>query len=306
MSNDKLGGAERVAENTSPEETQEIVTSRMRERGQSTVSKKAVQLQELRVEYVPITSIGPNQYNPNRQNESDFELLCKSIREDGFTQPVIVHRQSMKIVDGEHRWRAACKLGYSEIPIVLVDMTEEQMKIATLRHNRARGSEDIELSQQVLRDLQSLGAMDWAQDSLGITDDELNSLLETTTAAEALAGDDFTEAWVPDFSARDSDAIDSGIGTRGRVSERPTGGEQMIALTAGAAVAIKQQEQKIKNAPTEQARQEAARDGGVFRVSALYADAEAVLVRRVLGNEPAVRMVDLCRKWVARQSPAPS
>ena len=79
-------------------------------------------------------------------------------------------------------------------------MGEAQAKIATLRHNRARGSEDIQMATDVLRDLESLGALDWAADSLDMDDTELQRLLEDIPAAESLAGDEFSEAWAPGAS----------------------------------------------------------------------------------------------------------
>jgi hypothetical protein len=166
-------------------------------KGKAKVEKLNNKLERLVIEYAPIDSIHNNSYNPNRQSDHDFQLLLASIREDGFTQPIIVQRASREIVDGEHRWRAARELGYTEIPIVLTDMTPEQMRIATLRHNRARGSEDVELSVQVLRDLEKLGALDWAQDSLLLDDVELNRLLEDIPVPEALMAEAFTEAWEP-------------------------------------------------------------------------------------------------------------
>ena len=175
--------------NTTPEATQKAVTEKIIKKGKKEIDKKNVSLKELAIEYVSVDSIKPNNYNPNRQSEHDFELLLKSMEEDGFTQPIIVQQSTKMIVDGEHRWRAATVLGYTEIPVVFVEMTPEQMRIATLRHNRARGSEDLELSVQVLRDLQELGALDWAQDSLMLSDDEINRLLDDIPVPEALAND---------------------------------------------------------------------------------------------------------------------
>ena len=40
---------------------------------------------------VPVYQLKPNQYNPNQQNVDSFDLLIKSIQEDGFTLPVIVN-----------------------------------------------------------------------------------------------------------------------------------------------------------------------------------------------------------------------
>ena len=75
-----------------------------------TIEKTNERLGVLEIEYVALTDIQPNDYNPNRQSDHDFELLQRSITEDGFTQPVIAHRATKQIVDGEHRWRAAHSL----------------------------------------------------------------------------------------------------------------------------------------------------------------------------------------------------
>ena len=48
------------------------------------IKKNFKQLKEFKVEIVPIHELKPNEYNPNRQSEAEFELLLKSMREDGF------------------------------------------------------------------------------------------------------------------------------------------------------------------------------------------------------------------------------
>lgn len=161
------------------------------------VKKNFNTLQVLKVEYVSVTSIYPNPYNPNRQSDREFELLLKSMEEDGFTQPVVVQRKDNSIVDGEHRWRAANRLGMKELPVVFVDMTPAQMRVSTLRHNRARGSEDIELTIKMFQDLRSLGALDHAIDSLGMTEKEMNFLIDDLPAPEQMAAEEYHSAWVP-------------------------------------------------------------------------------------------------------------
>ena len=151
---------EQVVVNTTPEDTQRRVSEKVKKKGKRTVDKKNKSLETLNVEYVNVNDIHPNEWNPNRQSDHDFELLLKSMSEDGFTQPVVCIRTEdgrVKIVDGEHRWRAAHTLKFEEIPVVITPMTEEQAKIATLRHNRARGSEDIDLTAELLRDLEKMG-----------------------------------------------------------------------------------------------------------------------------------------------------
>lgn len=142
------------------------------------IVKNNVVLDKLDVVYLLVDELKPNDYNPNRQSEHDFELLCKSIAEDGFTQPVVALRSTKEIVDGEHRWRACKALGHKDIPVVLVDMTPEQMRIATLRHNRARGNENAVLASEVLKELHELGALSHAQDSLMLDDIEVAKMLK--------------------------------------------------------------------------------------------------------------------------------
>lgn len=105
--------------------------------------------QEICVTYVPIDELKPNDYNPNRQSEEEFEMLVRSIIDDGCTIPIVVNRETNVIVDGEHRWRACAVLGYLQVPVVYVDFTESQRRMATLRYNRARGKEDMQVAKDV-------------------------------------------------------------------------------------------------------------------------------------------------------------
>jgi ParB-like chromosome segregation protein Spo0J len=261
------------------------------DKGRKAVEKKARTLQRLTVEYVPTDSLRPNDYNPNRQSEHDFELLLRSMREDGFTQPIIV-QPDLTIVDGEHRWRAARTLGLAEVPVVKVDMTPEQMRIATLRHNRARGSEDVELTAQLLRDLRELGALDWAADSLLLDDVELQRLLDDIPAPEALAAPEFSDAWVP-------------LGTRyGREDQQGEVQPQRIeGVTPAAADILRERERRLAEAKTEEERQMiAAERRDLYRVALTFTDTEAKIVREVLGDRPAQRLLDLCKAELARRT----
>jgi ParB-like chromosome segregation protein Spo0J len=285
--------------NTTPEATQKAVTEKIIRKGKKEIEKKNVSLQELAIEYVSIDSIKPNNYNPNRQSEHDFELLIKSMEEDGFTQPIIVQKATKMIVDGEHRWRAASVLGYKEIPVVYVDMTPEQMRIATLRHNRARGSEDMELSVQVLRDLQELGALDWAQDSLMLTDEEVNRLLEDIPVPEALANDDYSQSWEPsELSDEDSQITNT---TSRQVDGTTHGGEMITAASTKAVETIKERQALIQIAKNEEEREMARQQTKLYRVSLIFANEEAEIIEKVLGKEPALKLLELCKKELSTE-----
>jgi len=278
--------------NTTPEQTQQAVMSKRLERkGRVAIEKTGELLERLQVEYQPIDSIQPNEYNPNRQDEHTMELLINSITDHGFTQPIIINAENV-IVDGEHRWRAAQALGMAEIPIVKVDMSDEQMRIATISHNRARGSHDIELEVQVLRDLESLGALDWAQDSLMISDDEITKLLEDIPAPESLADEDFSTAWEPDklYDQKDDDFL-----AQSETFTQELDKQHTRSMTPETLNRVREREQQIKAAKTEQDRDAAKNDKAFYRLSLVFHGDEAEMVKSVLGKEPAQRIVKLCR-----------
>jgi ParB/RepB/Spo0J family partition protein len=265
-------------------------------KGQAKVEKKNKVLKELNVEYINPKDIKPNDYNPNRQSEHDFNLLLKSMEEDGFTQPIVVQKSTRQIVDGEHRWRAAQHLGHAKIPVVFVDMTKEQMRIATLRHNRARGSEDIELSAQVLRDLQELGALDWAQDSLQLSDIEMNKLIEDVSAPDALADEEYSAGWVPDDI---DDPAAEAENTQQTVKDDGQGNTMSTAMSAKAVEAQRHREKAIAEAKTEEEKQMARKESALYRLYLTFAGDQADLVKGVLGESPAETVVNLCEKFVA-------
>lgn len=268
-------------------------------KGQKEVEKKSHALKRLIIQYVAVSDIKPNSYNPNRQDPHAFELLLKSITEDGFTQPIVVVKVTEQtkadpafkaanigdtvVVDGEHRWRAAQHLGFKEVPVVYTDMTPEQMRIATLRHNRARGDEDLELTAQVLKDLRELGALDWAQDSLMMDDVEMQKLLDDIPAPEALAGEQYSEAWTPD----------KGAGTMGEVHAG-----HMVDGTPEALLKAREQEAALERAKTEEERRAIQKDNNVYRMALMFTGEEATIVKKALGDKPAVRVLDWARAYV--------
>ncbi len=280
--------------NTTPAETQKAVSEKIVKKGRKEVEKKVETLQALKVEYLPIDALKPNKYNPNRQSEHDFELLCRSIEEDGFTQPIVALKKDKVIVDGEHRWRAATTLGFKEIPVVLVDMTPEQARISTLRHNRARGSEDIELSASVLRDLQELGALEWAQDSLMMSDLEINRMLEDIPAPEALANEDFGDAWEPDVVG-DMERKRISDGSVESVEFESTGGRQATAFSKNAIHAIRDRDLKISQAKDDEEREMAKKEASIYRLSLIFSGEEAVIIKAVLNHAPAETILRLCK-----------
>ena len=164
------------------------------------------QMEAMQVETVPIDSLRPNAYNPNRQTADEFAKLKKSILENGFGQPIVAWR-SGEIVDGEHRWKACKELGFTKIKVIFFDADaikkrlsdpEVQARVATIQFNEARGNEDMELLSKMFRDFEALGVMNKVQSQLLLDDEGVQRLLDYGgTVLDQFPGEAPGLAWEP-------------------------------------------------------------------------------------------------------------
>lgn len=157
---------------------------------------------------VPIEKIFPNDYNPNSVAPPEMQLLYESIREDGYTMPIVCYHVPAEdryiIVDGFHRYRVM--LDYPDIyereegmlPVSVIDKSLDHRMVSTIRHNRARGSHDVDLMSNVIRELHELGRSDtWISQHLGMEKDEVLRLKQITGLTALFRDTNFGSAWVP-------------------------------------------------------------------------------------------------------------
>ena len=86
-------------------------------------------------EIVPIGEIRPYENNP-RRNDGAVDAVAASIKNFDFNQPIVVDKNGVIIV-GHTRYKAAQKLGMTEVPIIRADdLTEEQAKAYRLADNK--------------------------------------------------------------------------------------------------------------------------------------------------------------------------
>ncbi len=257
------------------------------------IKKKSVKLKELVIEWIPFDKLKPNWYNPNRQSDHEFELLCRSMTEDGFTQPIVALKDGT-IVDGEHRWRAAQTLGMKEVPVVVVDMSPEQMRISTLRHNRARGNEDLELVGKVLRELSDLGAVDWAQDSLMMDDVEVRHMMEEVKEMGTRVDVEVEFDKTTEDMNRDPEAFEKDEGKKLFVTRDAEGRELKASLSKDAADELRAKEKELQESRDKEHRQMVEESWDVATFSFIYTDKEALIVKTVLGKESADTVLSMC------------
>ena len=162
------------------------------------------------VRSVPIDKVTANDYNPNSVAPPEMELLETSIWEDGYTQPVVTVYDSDNdqyvVVDGFHRFltlKNSARIREREdgmLPVVVLDKELSDRMASTIRHNRARGSHNIELMSQIVSELVEMGKGDrWICQHIGMSPDELLRMKQITGLASLFTNREFSEAWEPEY-----------------------------------------------------------------------------------------------------------
>ena len=117
-------------------------------------------------------------YINNPRKNLNIDKVASSIKEFGFQQPIVVDKDYTIIV-GHTRFEAAKKLGLTEVPVQVADLTENQAKAYRIADNRLNqdASWDTKLLNLEFNDLLS---KNFNLDTLGFSNDELDNLLLKT------------------------------------------------------------------------------------------------------------------------------
>lgn len=171
------------------------------------------------VRRVPIEKVTANDYNPNSVAPPEMALLETSIWEDGYTQPVVVvhdtDNDEYVVVDGFHRYcilRDSQRIREREqgmLPVVVLDKEMHDRMASTIRHNRARGTHNIELMSTIVAELVDMGKGDaWICKHIGMSPDELLRLKQITGVAALFQNQEFSKSWdAENFEEALADAV---------------------------------------------------------------------------------------------------
>lgn len=153
---------------------------------------------------IPIEDIQANSYNPNHVAPPEMKLLYESIKEDGYTMPIVVYplgNGKYEIVDGYHRYttmllhRDIYEREGGKLPCSIIDKDKSNRMASTIRHNRARGSHSIELMMNIVSELKKAGMSDaWIMREIGMDADELLRYKQLSGLAELFRDREFSKA----------------------------------------------------------------------------------------------------------------
>tara|TARA_R110002072_G_scaffold164238_3_gene317139 strand:- start:3464 stop:4114 length:651 start_codon:yes stop_codon:yes gene_type:complete len=158
------------------------------------------------VRWVPINMVQPNDYNPNSVAKVEMGLLYKSIKHDGYTQPIVtIYDEEVNkyvIVDGFHRYftclhnKDIADRNNGLVPIVVIDKDKNERMAATVRHNRARGSHSVTGMSSMVFDMLDNG---WSEEDvcnhLGMESEEMLKLKHITGFSKLFENQEYKKAW---------------------------------------------------------------------------------------------------------------
>ncbi|OUN39341.1 MULTISPECIES: ParB/RepB/Spo0J family partition protein [unclassified Faecalibacterium] len=101
------------------------------------------------VRTVPLREIEPDPGQPRKTfPEESLSELADSISQHGLLQPIAVRPQSMggyRIVAGERRWRACRLAGLTEVPVIILDVSDQEaMELALIENLQREDLDPIE------------------------------------------------------------------------------------------------------------------------------------------------------------------
>lgn len=136
-------------------------------------------MEQLNIKYKNINTLHPYKKNAKKHDKKQVEQIANSIKEFGFTQPVIIDKNNC-VVAGHGRILGAKKAGLKEVPTVcLEELTEEQIKAYRLVDNKLNESEwDYGLLDEELENLTEDIDMDLFGFDMNMTDDDLEKALK--------------------------------------------------------------------------------------------------------------------------------
>lgn len=100
---------------------------------------------------VDIAKVEPNRDQPRKKFDEDaLNDLAESIKQFGILQPLLVQERAdyYEVIAGERRWRAAKKAGVKEVPVIIKNLTEQEIMEISLIENIQR--EDLNPIEEAL------------------------------------------------------------------------------------------------------------------------------------------------------------
>lgn len=128
----------------------------------------------MKIEYLEPSKLIPYEFNNRRHDDQQIDRIANSIKEFGFTQPIVIDESNIILV-GHGRWLAAQKLNLDKVPaLIKSDLTETQKKAYRILDNKLQNDSTWDFNNLEL-ELGHLEDLDFDLKAWGL--DEIQSLI---------------------------------------------------------------------------------------------------------------------------------
>ena len=144
----------------------------------------------MEIVYKKINELKPYENNSRTHDENQIKQICESIKEYGWTNPVLIDENNM-IIAGHGRVEGGKKLDIKEVPcIVLSGLTEAQKKAYVIADNKM--ALNAGWNEELLKtELENLKELDFDLELTGFNIDELDELFKQDEEEQEIVEDDF-------------------------------------------------------------------------------------------------------------------
>lgn len=157
----------------------------------------------MNIEKRTIKDLKPAEYNPRKAltpADAEFQKIKRSIKKFGYIDPIIINKDGT-IIGGHQRYSVLSELGYTEIDVVVLDLSKEDEKALNVALNKISGEWDELKLKDLLVEL-DLG--DYDISLTGFDDKDLEELIELTEFEPEVTEDEF------DSESAYSDSVSEG------------------------------------------------------------------------------------------------
>ncbi len=116
----------------------------------------------MKVEMLPLGNINPAPYNPRVDldpEDDEYIRIRNSIKEFGCVEPLVINKNST-LIGGHQRLKVMKEIGFTEAPVIRVDLDEQKEKALNLALNRITGVWDIPLLSNLIKEIYNLPDVD--------------------------------------------------------------------------------------------------------------------------------------------------
>lgn len=157
------------------------------------------------ISWVEIEKLKPAEWRTTHTLKPDLKVLAGSILDFGWTSPIVVQKDSFKIIDGFHRWVCAQseqvkKIGNGKVPIVIVDVDEIDAMLMHVRLNRGRGDVVTKHLSNLVRSVvhSKKYSIEQIKDLLTMSNSEIAAMVDGTVIKQRkIKEHTYSRAWVP-------------------------------------------------------------------------------------------------------------